>query len=323
MAVAVSRSGVVRFDEFELDLRSGELSRRGERLLLPDQPFRLLAILIRERGSLMTRDDLRRELWPEGTFVDFERSLNAAVKRLREALGDSATAPRFIETLPRRGYRFIAAVDDTDLPAIAAAAAAAVGAVPADPSSEPRDSPVPAPRPPQNRRAGGTVVFVSGAIAALSVLVAIGLTGGKPDRAASAAAHGPRLTSLGTVRLAALSPDGQHLAYVRTDDVRESLWVRRIDGDTPIPLVGPMDGFFRSLTVGPDGFVYYTLLRPDLTDVPLRRVPVSGGAPERVLQASGGVSISPDGSRYAYVPTASLGMQESRIVVPDTRGGAS
>jgi Tol biopolymer transport system component len=171
--------------------------------------------------------------------------------------------------------------------------------------------------------AGSTVVFVSGAIAALSVLVAIGLTGGKPGGAAPAAAHGPRLTSLGTVRLAALSPDGQHLAYVRTDDVRESLWVRKIDGDTPLRLVEPMDGFFRSLTFGPDGFVYYTLLRPDLTDVPLRRVPVSGGAPERVLQASGGVSFSPDGSRYAYVSTTSLGLQESRIVVTDTRGGAS
>ncbi len=195
--------------------------------------------------------------------------------------------------------------------------------MPADPTSESDDSPVPALPPPKSRTAGGTLVFVSGAIAALSVLVAIGLTGGKPDGAAPAPAHGPRLTSLGTVRLAALSPDGQHLAYVRTDDVRESLWVRKIDGDAPIQLVGPMDGFFRSLTFGPDGFVYYTLLRPDLTDVPLRRVPVSGGAPERVLQASGGVSFSPDGSRYAYVSTTSLGLQESRIVVTDTRGGAS
>jgi Tol biopolymer transport system component/DNA-binding winged helix-turn-helix (wHTH) protein len=313
----------VRFDHFELDLQSGELCHHGNRLLLSDQPFRLLAILLRQRGSLVTREDLRHELWPEGTFVDFERSLNAAVKRLREALGDSAAAPRFIETLPRRGYRFIATVDDIDPPATGAAAAAAVGPVPADPTSESDDSPVPALPPPKSRKAGGTLVFVSGAIAALSVLVAILLTGGKPDGAAPAAAYGPRLTSLGTVRLAALSPDGQRLAYVRTDDVRESLWVRKIDGDTPIQLVGPMDGFFRSLTFGPDGFVYYTLLRPDLTAVPLRRVPVNGGAPERVLQASGGVSFSPDGSQYAYVSTTSLGLQESRIVVTDARGGAS
>src|SRR5205814_47133 len=83
----------------------------GGHVILPDQPFRILAVLIKARGALVTREDLRRELWPENTFVDFEHSLNAGVKRLRESIGDSATAPRFIETIPRRGYRFIAPVD--------------------------------------------------------------------------------------------------------------------------------------------------------------------------------------------------------------------
>ena len=90
MANTVSSGPVVRFGDFELDLQSGDLTQNGSRVLLPDQPFRLLAIMIRERGALLTREDLRRELWPEGTFVDFEPSLNAAVKRVREALGDSA-----------------------------------------------------------------------------------------------------------------------------------------------------------------------------------------------------------------------------------------
>src|SRR5262245_7348597 len=111
MANTATDSPIVRFGDFRLDLRSGELAQNGSRVLLPDQPFRLLAILIRARGALVTRDDLRRELWPQGTFVDFERSLNAAVKRVREALGDSAAAPQFIETLPKRGYRFIAPVE--------------------------------------------------------------------------------------------------------------------------------------------------------------------------------------------------------------------
>jgi DNA-binding winged helix-turn-helix (wHTH) protein len=101
---------VVTFGDFELDLESGELSRDGSRVLLAQQPFRLLLLLIREPGGVVTREHLQRELWPEGTFVDFELSLNAAVKRLREALGDSATTPRFVETLPRRGYRFIAVI---------------------------------------------------------------------------------------------------------------------------------------------------------------------------------------------------------------------
>ena len=102
---------LVRFGEFALDLRSGELSKNGRRLLLPVQPFRILALLVRSPGTLVTRDDLRRELWRDDTFVDFEHSLNAAIKRLRQALGDPAATPRFIETLPRRGYRFMAAVD--------------------------------------------------------------------------------------------------------------------------------------------------------------------------------------------------------------------
>ena len=117
MSVTPASPDLVRFAEFELDLSSGELWRNGTgRVLLPDQPFRMLAALIRRSGTLVTRDDLRRELWSEGTFVDFEHSLNAATKRLREALGDSATTPRFIETLPKRGYRFIAAIEERSSP---------------------------------------------------------------------------------------------------------------------------------------------------------------------------------------------------------------
>ena len=105
-----SASRTIQFGDFGLDLQSGELSRNGARLLLPEQLFRILSLLVRNPGTLVTRDDLRHELWPDDTFVDFEHSLNAAVKRLREVLGDSATAPTFIETLPKRGYRFIAPV---------------------------------------------------------------------------------------------------------------------------------------------------------------------------------------------------------------------
>src|SRR5688500_2666062 len=94
---------LVRFGSFALDLRSGELTKNDNRLLLPEQPFRILALLVRSPGALVTREHLRRELWRQDTFVDFEHSLNAAIKRLRQALGDSAATPQFIETLPRRG----------------------------------------------------------------------------------------------------------------------------------------------------------------------------------------------------------------------------
>jgi Tol biopolymer transport system component/DNA-binding winged helix-turn-helix (wHTH) protein len=101
-------NGTLRFSVFEVDLHSGELRKRGVRVPLQQQPFRVLVRLVEHPGEIVTREELRQELWPADTYVDFEQGINAAVKRLREALGDSAEAPRFIETLAKRGYRFIA-----------------------------------------------------------------------------------------------------------------------------------------------------------------------------------------------------------------------
>ncbi len=101
--------GALRFGAFELDERARELRTGTTRIRLQDQPFEILRLLLQRPGEVVTREELRRQLWPDGTYVDFEHSLNAAVKRLRAALGDDADNPRFVETLPRRGYRFVAA----------------------------------------------------------------------------------------------------------------------------------------------------------------------------------------------------------------------
>src|SRR5919106_5191874 len=102
----------LRFGPFELDVRSRELRNGQTRVRLQDQPFEILRMMLERPGDVVTREELARRLWPQGTFVDFEHSLNAAVKRLRAALGDDADNPRFVETLPRRGYRFIASLRD-------------------------------------------------------------------------------------------------------------------------------------------------------------------------------------------------------------------
>jgi len=102
---------VIRFGGFELDLHAGELRKAGARLSLPAQSFHVLALLLERPGDLVTREELRQRLWPTGTFVDFEHGLNAVVNRLRDTLGDSADRPRFIETVPRRGYRFVGSVE--------------------------------------------------------------------------------------------------------------------------------------------------------------------------------------------------------------------
>ena len=103
-------SHVVRFGVFELDPRSGELRRHGLKIRLPDQSFQILKLLLSRPGEVVTREELRGVLWSSQTFVDFEVGLNSAVRKLREALDDSADNPRFVETLPRRGYRFVASV---------------------------------------------------------------------------------------------------------------------------------------------------------------------------------------------------------------------
>ncbi|MGE0406862.1 MAG: transcriptional regulator [Candidatus Korobacteraceae bacterium] len=105
------RPKLLRFGVFEADPASGELRKQGRRIRLAAQPFEILLLLLERQGEVVSREEIRQRLWPEGTFVDFEHSLNAAVAKLRDALGDSAASPRFVETVARRGYRFIAPVD--------------------------------------------------------------------------------------------------------------------------------------------------------------------------------------------------------------------
>jgi TolB-like protein len=110
----VQQSKIVSFGPYRVDLRSGELYKGGVRIVLQGQTFRLLEGLLERPGEVLGREELRARLWPSDTYVDFEHSINAAVRRLRRALGDSADAPRYIETLHRRGYRFVGAVPTAD-----------------------------------------------------------------------------------------------------------------------------------------------------------------------------------------------------------------
>src|SRR5207302_6945282 len=124
MALEARSSAILRFGVFEVDVRSGELRKQGVRIKLQEQPFHVLAVLLQRPGEVVTREQLRSEDWSADTFVDFDNSLNTAINKLREALGDSADNPRFIETLPRRGYRFITPVTNEGREASATGAAA-------------------------------------------------------------------------------------------------------------------------------------------------------------------------------------------------------
>src|SRR6516162_8326440 len=104
----------VRFGPFQLDLRGGELHKEGRRIRLQEQPFQILRMLLESPGAVVSREEIRQRLWPDNTVVEFDHSINAAVKRLRDALRDSAEKPRYIETVARRGYRFIAELRAVD-----------------------------------------------------------------------------------------------------------------------------------------------------------------------------------------------------------------
>ena len=115
-------SPTLRFGPFELDPVTGELRKGGRRLRFPPQPARVLGLLAGRAGELVSRDEIRSDLWPRETFVDFELGINHCLKRIRATLGDRAASPRFIETLPKRGYRFIAPVErlgTADVPTVA------------------------------------------------------------------------------------------------------------------------------------------------------------------------------------------------------------
>jgi Tol biopolymer transport system component/DNA-binding winged helix-turn-helix (wHTH) protein len=189
-------SDVVRFSVFELDRRAGELRKAGVRLGLQPQPLQVLSMLLERTGDLVTREELRKQLWPDDTFVDFQHGLNAAVNRLRETLGDSAETPRFIETLPRRGYRFIGSVDATG-------AASQSGERTPD-SAEPRPAGV---RPHHRWLTVGAAIAV----------VAVGLAAWAASRGRDSKEAPMRVVPLTTLRGHELwptfSPDGSQVAF--------------------------------------------------------------------------------------------------------------
>ena len=200
---------LVRFDVFEVDLRSNALLKAGVHVTLSGQPLAFLTALLEHPGEVVTRDDLRERLWPDGTFVDFEHGLNAVVKRLRDALGDSADTPRFIETVPRRGYRFIAPVEEIG---VAPAAVDHAPLPPADRGSPPGIVTTPERRARWPRRRIGVVVAGGAALAGLAAWL---LRQPVPDTTPAAPPmRVVRLTAMNGSELGAtFSPDGRQFAF--------------------------------------------------------------------------------------------------------------
>ena len=194
-----SKPPVYRFGTFRLDSRTGEISSNGTKTQLREQPFQLLLALLEKPSELVTREDLVRRLWPAGTYVDYDRGLNKAILSLREALNDSAENPRFVETLPRKGYRFIASV--------------------APEQQESSDAPAP-PHPVRASRSGRWIIAALVVLAALGVALAANL-GGLRDWVSNRSRHSSQIAALAVIPLENLSrdPDQEYFADGMTDEL--------------------------------------------------------------------------------------------------------
>ena len=260
---------VSRFGLFELVRRSGELRHNGLKVKLQEQPFQVLAALVKRPGEVVTREELRDLLWPADTFVDFEQSLNSIVKKLRDALGDTATNPRFIETLPRRGYRFLAPVHT------GSSEQAQSG------SSAPEIEPTP-PSAAMHRRPWLRVALIG-------LLLAAGFGVYSLSRRDSAPVAEPwkirPLTSMdGPEWHPSLSPDGSLLAFSAVQSRSLNLFVMPLNGGDPIRVThSPADDFVPRWS--PDGrYLAYLSDRGEAKSVYL--IPPQGGEP-RELAATG------------------------------------
>lgn len=290
---------VVRFGVFEADPRSGELRKAGRRVAIQEQPFRILARLLQRPGELVTREELRHELWPSDTFVDFERSLNAGVKRLRDALGDDADSPRFVETIPKRGYRFIAPVNILDIP---------------DAEASPRPMPVPGvpsesapaetgPRTTRRLQVAALVLLAlaSGALLALASYF----------RAADPGTAAPQrvLTRLtfdsGLQTEPAWSPDGRFIAYSSDRAGNFDIWVQSVTGGEPIQ-VTKHGGHDWQPDWSPDGS--QIVFRSEREGGGLFVIPALGGLERRLTRAGYRPRWSPDGARVLYAETGLPGL---------------
>lgn len=196
----------LRFDAYELDLRAAELTKNGLRIRLQEQPFKILVELLRNPGEVVLRDDIKTKLWPDGTSVDFDHSINAAVKRLRDALVDTAENPRYVETVGRRGYRFIGLVSSESLP-YEPVLSARDGAQQAEAPLSHLEPAI----PPQGRRRRNAI-FV--AIAAILILLAAGvfLRRSKPGWPSNLRVT-PLTANTGLELEPTFSPDGTRIAF--------------------------------------------------------------------------------------------------------------
>jgi len=292
---------ILQFGVFEVDLTHGELRKHGRKIKLQERPFQLLAALLERPGQVVTREELVRRLWND-TLVDFDNGLNIATKKIREALDDDAATPRYVETLPRRGYRFIAQVQARNIPAVETPAAAA----------EPTAQPVPTiapPAPPPPRRSGIytrvaaliVVLWLAGRIYWLSTQI-------RPPRLVQVV----QLTQTGQIKVGnGVATDGTRVYFTQRDAGRWSLAQVSVEGGMPLPLPLPLEQPLSNpdiLDISPDrSNLLVSSGAGTEVERPFWVVPTVGGSPRRVGDVAGHAGAwSRDGSHIVFARGSAL-----------------
>jgi DNA-binding winged helix-turn-helix (wHTH) protein/Tol biopolymer transport system component len=338
MAKSQPLSATIRFGSFELDAVATELRKNGTLIKLQPQPLKVLFLLIQHAGQVVMREEIQRCLWSDSTFVDFERGINFSINQIRGALADDADKPRYIETLPRRGYRFIAEVahegSAKEVPTAHVPPAAndprtfRGNGAHASPASESFVQALPSVAVTTGRRSRRLIL--AGMTAAIGSLAFGGFA------AYRVVFRGPRisfenlqiskLTDEGKAERVAISPDGRYVAYAVRDAAESGLRVRHVEtrSDVQIPLPDRDRERFLGLTFSPDGnFIYYVQSSKEIASYNyLYKVPVLGG-PARLLgkYADTPVSFSPNGREFAYTQgLADRNILQVRIANADGTG---
>ena len=288
---------LVRFESFEVDVRAGELRKAGVRLKLPGQPFQVLTILLEHPGEVVTREELQKRLWPD-TFVDVDHNLNTAINKIREVLGDSAESPRFVETLPRRGYRFVAPVEGTRATEVPGGSGV---------RQESRMAWV--------RRS--SILFV-----VLVLLAAVGFFIYRRLQSPAALAQRTltRLTFDDGLQIGATwSPDGRFIAYSSNRGGKFDIWVQQVSGGDPVQITkGP--GHHWQPDWSPDG--KYIAYRSEDGEGGLFVLPALGGEglERRIATFGYRPRWSPNSSQILFQTAQVYGL--NRIYVVDLDGSA-
>ena len=319
MMGSVGGPRAVKFGTFELDLAAGELRKNGLKVRLQEQPFRLLTFLVQRPGDLVSREELREKLWPADTYVDFDNSLNTAASKLREALGDSAASPRFVETMPRRGYRFIAPLERHGQ----------VGDVSSAVPPAPAELKTPAQQVSQAtlRRARRRQLVLAAALAIAVGLVVVPWLRSPPP-AEEAPLRRFAFTPPVPVRAdrlignLAISPNGRHIAFV-TAGAEGKLWVQDLDRQEPRAIEGT-EGARRPFWSPDSDFIGFA------AGAELKKISVQGGVAIRVCEmpssiffgGGGGGGWSADGELIVF-SSASPPRLSHRLHEVPARGGTA